>query len=157
MPPSSRSQQSSLAKGILAFFYHCRQDEKKSPLRPISALLRTRWIAHLYEWLPKQEDAFHELIEHGYYTVKQDIVFSTFQQATDCHLGNLPPARDGSNPAPMIYVRDPALQARYNAATGHVELTRATLPAGYQVSLPLITKASRSCRFLFCQISVQGV
>ena len=120
MPPSAKKQ-NTLTRGISAFTYIKRED--KSPLRPSEPILRTRWLRHLYEWLPKQDEQFPELLELGYVTYKNDVVFSTLEQATDYTKSRLPAKTTVKTPAPRTYVRDATVTAAYAASTGHVELT----------------------------------
>ena len=68
MAPSARSQQSGLVKGIAN--YHYQQTPDKTPLRPLAALLRTRWVKDVQKQILTHEDTFYELIINGYYTMK---------------------------------------------------------------------------------------
>ena len=150
MAPSARAQQSGLVKGIAN--YHYQQTPDKTPLRPLAALLRTRWVKDVQKQILTHEDTFYELIINGYFTQKNDLVFSTYQQATDYLRGRLPAKATAATPAPMVYKRDPYVQSDYNAKKLD-DLDHTTLPKGIQVSLPLIEGVSRRiCNYIISTV-----
>ena len=107
-------------KALSSFVYTPAEDG--APLRPSEPLLLAMWFRHLKNWVPKQDSLFPELIEYGYVSIKGVTYVSTQQMATDFVNNRLPGGGTFDAPAPLVYVRPPAVSLIYLATAGHAEL-----------------------------------
>ena len=145
MPPLSSEE----AKRLAVFRYI--KGENGIPRNDGNPLMKERWINHCEEHVGNTEHALLTLVSRGVMLTKEGTICSSLEHATDIIHGYYT-ARTWKDPAPLQYVRTPAIDAHRAAISGGVPLpdfTLANLPRGYMISPPhLAEAASRLCNII---------
>ena len=145
MPPLSSEE----AKRLVVFRYI--KGEGGIPRNDGNPLTKGRWIDHCEEHVGNMENSLLTLVTRGAMLTKEGTICSTLEHASDIIHGYFTP-HTWADPAPLTYVRSPAIDAARLAAAGGVPLpdfTMATLPRGYFISPPHLSKASgRLCNII---------
>ena len=149
MPPSSNKYIQILDQGLSAFVFE-RVEGK--PILSENPLLVAPWRDELEDYLAELNPKFSVLWRSGIIIDTKatgNIIFSTFQQATDYQQGTMPRDFEFKNPAPVKYVRSAAISAKYTISKTD-DLEASTLPSKWTVSIDHIQEAAQELCTAIC-------
>ena len=118
-PPSQE-----LAKKLLAFKYTL--GENGEPQDDGNPLMKGRWLDAMEQYVSTNDDDLLSLVYDGILLTKDITICSTLEHASDIIHG-YHESRPWSDPAPLLYVRTPAIVAHKIAVSGGVPLADFTM------------------------------
>ena len=94
-----------------------------------------RWLDALEQYISSCENDLLSLVYDGFLLTKDITICSTLEHASDIIHG-YHESRTWSDPAPVMYVRTPAIEAHRNSMSGGVpiaDFTALNLPSKYKI------------------------